>query len=158
MEQSGASPSPNKLTQRAVKHVFAIVLLMTGVATGGEAIAPPPYVATDCWKAASSAEVDKCFAAELPRAEAELDRRVTAANQHFRQLALTDESKMRKAWLITAASELLNAQRAWRRYRNAHCASFNGSITGNDHGAAAIRCKFELTTARIKEVMSYGGS
>jgi uncharacterized protein YecT (DUF1311 family) len=137
--------------------ILILGFLATGAASAGEAIAPP-VTAADCWKAANSAEIGNCFTTALPKAEAELNRQVVAANQHFRRLALADKSKLRRAWLSTAASELLNAQRAWRHYRDAHCASLNGSITGNDHGAAEIRCKLELTTTRIKEVMSYGGA
>jgi uncharacterized protein YecT (DUF1311 family) len=140
-----------------MKRTFTAMLLITGAAFGGEANTPPT-AAADCWKAVNSAEVRSCFATALPRAEAELGRQVVAASQYFKRLALADESKVRKAWLNTAASELIRAQRAWRQYRDAHCASFDGTITGNDHGSAAIRCKLELTTARIKEVMSYGGS
>ena|SRR5687768_16367113 len=140
-----------------MKLTIATMLLVTSIVSGGEVNAPLTTV-SDCWKAASSVEAGNCLVAALPRAEAELDRQVAASHQHFKQLALADDSKVRKSWFNTAASELLNAQRAWRRYRDAHCASLDGTITGNDHGTAAIRCKLELTTARIKEVMSYGGS
>lgn len=139
-----------------MKLAFATLLLAGGVAQGGQATSSVT-TAADCAAVGSHVDEGNCLYAVLPRAEAELSKQVNSAHQRFKQWALADDSKVRRAWLNTAASELLKAQSAWRSYRDAHCASIDGHITGNDHGTAAFRCKLELTTMRIKEVMSYSG-
>lgn len=140
---------------KVVKFLMVMVALAS-VARGGEA-RTPLVTAADCWKVEAAALMGKCLADALPKAEAELDQQVAAAHQRFRKWAREDESKVRRVWINTAASELVKAQPAWRRYRDAHCASRDGFVTGNDHGMARVRCKLEMTTARIEEVMAYSG-
>ncbi len=139
-----------------MRQALALLLTAASAALGGEADGVLTS-ATDCWKAASSAEVRSCFSASLPKVEVELERRVSEAHRQFTTAANVEDSKLRRAWLSTAASELLKAQQSWQRYRDAHCASLNGSITGNDHGSAEVRCKVELTIGRIREIAAYSG-
>ena len=138
-----------------VKYLVVMVALAS-VASGGEARAPL-VTAADCWKVEAATLMGKCLADALPNAEAELDRQVAATHQRFRKWAREDQSKVRRVWINTAASELLEAQPAWRRYRDAHCASQDGFVTGNDHGMARVRFKLEMTMVRIEEVMIYSG-
>ena len=104
------------------------------------AIGACPHARAQCDDAKTTLQINECFAKELKKANAELDRvyRSTAKD------------------LDPADAELLRkAQSAWVAYRDAQCEAEFALWDGGTGGPAArMACKLELTHQRIKEIQN----
>ncbi|RDE06402.1 lysozyme inhibitor LprI family protein [Sphingomonas aracearum] len=87
-------------------------------------------------------EVEQCLAADLARADAELNRYYTAA--------VTRLSKEREG---TALAKLRASERAWIAYRDAECnAVYENWKGGTIRGAMALGCRTKITIARTMAI------
>ena len=83
-------------------------------------------------------EVERCLAADLARADAELN--------HYYASAVAQLSKERQA---TAIARLRASERAWVAYRDNECdALFERWKDGTVRGAMALGCQIRVTKAR----------
>lgn len=91
-----------------------------------------------CEEAKSTLQINGCFAKELKKADAELNKvyRLT-----LKKLEADDAALLRKA------------QRAWLAYRDAQCEADRALWGGGTGGPAAwMSCKLELTSQRTAEI------
>lgn len=87
-------------------------------------------------------DVEQCLAAELRRADAELNRYYAAATKR-----LTDQQDM------TALAKLRAAERAWIAYRDAECdAVYESWGQGTIRGSMNLGCRISLTKARTATI------
>ena len=94
---------------------------------------------------ADTPSVDACASAELAAADAELNRYYQAA---MRRLRSEGEAQ--------TAKELVEAQRAWIRYRDAECASvYQNWIGGTIRTHMSITCHTRLTKLRTHVIWSH---
>lgn len=83
-------------------------------------------------------EVERCLAAELAHADAELNRYYAAATTRLARQGDT-----------TALAKLRSAERAWIAYRDAECDAVYGSWgQGTIRGAMMLTCRVRLAEAR----------
>lgn len=87
-------------------------------------------------------EVERCLAADLARADAELNRYYRAAVER-----LTRERE------TTTLAKLRASERAWVTYRDAECdAVYDWWVKGTIRGAMALGCRIRLTKGRTMVV------
>lgn len=83
-------------------------------------------------------DVEQCLAAELSRADAELNRYYAAATKR-----LTEQQD------TTALAKLRAAERAWIAYRDAECdAVYESWGQGTIRGSMNLGCQIDVTKAR----------
>ncbi len=87
-------------------------------------------------------EVEQCLAADLARADAELNRYYAAATKR-----LTEQQD------TAALAKLRAAERAWIAYRDAECdAIYESWGQGTIRGAMNLRCRITLAEARTATI------
>ena len=87
-------------------------------------------------------DVEQCLAADLKRADAELNRYYAAATKR-----LTEQQD------TVALARLRAAERAWIAYRDAECdAVYKSWGQGTIRGAVNLGCRIDLTTARTATI------
>ena len=95
-------------------------------------------VATDPCVGSTTREVEQCFAADLARADAELNRYYAAA-----------VTRLTKERATTALAKLRASERAWIAYRDAECdAVYEWWGQGTIRGTMALGCRVRITKAR----------
>ncbi len=83
-------------------------------------------------------EVEQCLAADLARADGELNRYYAAATKR-----LTEQQD------TVSLAKLRTAERAWIAYRDAECdAVYESWGQGTIRGAMTLGCRIDLTKAR----------
>ncbi|SRR5712692_7537124 len=93
-----------------------------------------------CEDAKSTLQINECFAKELKKAEAEVNK--------IYQLTV-------KKLQPDDAALLRRAQRAWLAYRDAQCEAEHALWGGGTGGPAALMsCKVELTRQRVAEIQN----
>ena len=93
-----------------------------------------------CEDAKSTLQINECFAKELKKAEAEVNKIYQLT---IKKLQPEDVALLRKA------------QRAWLAYRDAQCEAEHALCGGGTGGPAAwMSCKVELTHQRVAEIQS----
>jgi uncharacterized protein YecT (DUF1311 family) len=87
-------------------------------------------------------EVEQCLAADLARADGELNRYFAAATK-----------RLTKQQDTAALAKLRTAERAWIAYRDAECdAVYQSWGQGTIRGTLALGCRIALTKARTATV------
>lgn len=87
-------------------------------------------------------DVEQCLAADLDRADAELNRYYAAATKR-----LTEQQD------TAALAKLRTAERAWIAYRDAECdAVYQSWGQGTIRGAMILGCRIDLTKARTATI------
>lgn len=87
-------------------------------------------------------DVEQCLAADLKRADAELNRYYAAATKRLTELQDT-----------AALAKLRTAERAWIAYRDAECdAIYQSWSQGTIRGAMNLSCRIALTEARTTTI------
>ena len=126
--------------------MVAIVALAAGaaLAAASPSTAAPPHCPGD-----NTVEIDACMAADLAKAERQLDRYLAAARQRLKADAADSPDA------ATALVGLDKAQTAWKAYRKSECDSvYVYWQAGTIRGAMALTCQIDLTLARTHEVWS----
>jgi uncharacterized protein YecT (DUF1311 family) len=87
-------------------------------------------------------EVERCLAADLARADAELNRYYTTAM-----------ARLAKDRQTATVSQLRASERAWVAYRDAECdAVYEQWKDGTIRGAMALGCRLRVTKARTNTI------
>lgn len=90
----------------------------------------------------TTAEVERCLAADLARADAELNRYYAAA-----------VARLAKDRQTVAIARLRASERAWVTYRDAECdAIYERWKDGTIRGAMALGCRMRVTRARTMTI------
>lgn len=93
-----------------------------------------------CEGAKSTLQINECFAKELKKAEAEVNKIYQLS---VKKLEPDDAALLRKA------------QRAWLAYRDAQCEAEHALWGGGTGGPAALMsCRVELTRQRVAEIQN----
>jgi uncharacterized protein YecT (DUF1311 family) len=112
-------------------HSRIVLLVFFAFATGNVAKA-------QCEDAKSTLQINECFAKELKKADAEVNKIYYST---VKKLQRDDAALLRKA------------QRAWRAYRDAQCEAEHALWGGGTGGPAAwMSCKVELARQRAAEI------
>jgi uncharacterized protein YecT (DUF1311 family) len=91
-----------------------------------------------CGEAKTTLQINECFAKELKKADARLNR---VYQQTREKLSPQDAALLQKA------------QRAWVAFRDAQCEAEHALLDGGTAGPAALMsCKLELTRRRVAEI------
>lgn len=94
--------------------------------------------AADLCPGSTTSEVEQCLAADLAKADAELNRYYGAAVKR-----LTEEKQ------AAALAQLRASERAWIRYRDAECgAVYEWWKQGTIRGTMDLGCRIDVTKAR----------
>jgi uncharacterized protein YecT (DUF1311 family) len=104
------------------------------------ALATGDVARAQCEDAKSTLQINDCFARELKKADAEINR---VYQSTMNKLQPDDAALLRKA------------QRAWLAYRDAHCEAEYAFWDGGTGGPAArMSCKLELSRQRTAEIQN----
>lgn len=98
--------------------------------------------ATNPCAGSTTRDVEQCLAADLARADAELNRYYTAA-----------VARLTRDQEPTTLAKLRTSERAWIAYRDAECdAVYENWKGGTIRGAMALGCRTALTKARTMTI------
>lgn len=99
-------------------------------------------MAADPCAGSTTREVEQCLAADLARADAELNRYYAAA-----------VTRLTKERATTALAKLRASERAWIAYRDAECdAVYEWWSRGTIRGAMTLGCRTRITKARAMTI------
>lgn len=129
---------------------YRTVALSMLLSAGAAGIASAEEAAPgDCTEALSTVQMNNCAAAELAKADAELNATYQKA------IAAIPEFASDPPWDAKAWEETLRAsQRAWVSFRDAECEKHVAMFWTNGSGATVdiLGCKTEKTEQRTKEL------
>lgn len=110
---------------------------------------------SNCGLQSTTYDINQCLMADQEEAEIELTaayrRALLAASRADRELDRTDKR-------ISNRLALVQAQRAWITFRDAHCQTMAFTMRGGSgEGTAFAGCLAEMTQRRIAELRELGG-
>ncbi|MEL7689876.1 lysozyme inhibitor LprI family protein [Citromicrobium bathyomarinum] len=126
--------------------ILAAILLLSA------AQAADPQV--DCENAMTQTDMNICSFRSYKRADSELNAAWSRASEHAKEM---DRNAARYDGDATAHSRLLAAQRAWLKFRDAHCLAENGERenSGTIWPLLQNGCLEALTEARTAQLRQY---
>jgi uncharacterized protein YecT (DUF1311 family) len=126
-------------TRRASVCALSLALLLT---CGGA-------WADDCPNATSTVQMNECMAQAAKTADAKLNR----TYQHVLATLKGADDDAQQSYPASTKASLVEAQRAWVRYRDADCmAVFHQSQGGSIRTVAQLSCVKERTEQRTREL------
>ena len=128
------------------------MMILTALLLQASAQAAEPQV--DCDNAMTQTEMNICSWQSYQRADAELNAAWSRASEHAKEM---DRNAAESVGGTREDSRLLAAQRAWLKFRDAHCLAENGEREGGGTIWPLLQngCLEALTEARTAQLRQY---